>query len=167
MFWTLPYWSRIASTGQTGPQAPQSMQSSGQMMCKPLRSPVIASVGQRFTQAVQPMHVSMMRKAMNGPLYRQTVEHPIHHHAGHGDVRPHRERPDRDPAMVGETPADGGQPHGAQDERQSEDGEQRVGPEQHQIKGAERSLVVVDAGERETRDLSGEEERRGGEGGRH
>jgi len=54
----------MASTGQTGPQAPQSMQSSGQMMCNALRSPVIASVGHRFTQAVQPMQVSMMRNAM-------------------------------------------------------------------------------------------------------
>src|SRR5467141_701888 len=73
---TLPYWSRMASTGQIGPQAPQSMHRSGQMMCSPLRSPVIASVGQRFTQAVQPMQVSMMRKAIDRPLYRQWVAHP-------------------------------------------------------------------------------------------
>src|SRR6267378_6557703 len=73
---TLPYWSRMASTGQTGPQAPQSMHRSGQMMWSPLRSPVIASVGQRFTHAVQPMQVSMMRKAMDRPLYRQWAAHP-------------------------------------------------------------------------------------------
>src|SRR6266436_10078296 len=87
---TLPYWSRMASTGQTGPQAPQSMHRSGQMMCSPLRSPVIASVGQRFTHAVQPMQVSMMRKAMDRPLYRQWVQYP--RHADDPHVRPHRGR---------------------------------------------------------------------------
>jgi hypothetical protein len=30
------------------------------MVCRTLRSPEIASVGQRFVQAVQPMHVSMI-----------------------------------------------------------------------------------------------------------
>ena len=54
--------------GQTTPQAPQSMQSAGSMMCRTFRSPVMASVGQRFTQAVQPMQVSMMRKAMGVSL---------------------------------------------------------------------------------------------------
>ena len=65
---TLPYWSRIASVGQTTPHAPQSMQSAGSMMWSTFRSPVIASVGQRFTQAVHPMQVSMMRKAMDALL---------------------------------------------------------------------------------------------------
>ena len=46
------------STGQTTPQAPQSMHSSGSMMCMTLRTPVMASVGQRLVQAVQPMQVS-------------------------------------------------------------------------------------------------------------
>jgi hypothetical protein len=36
------------------------MQSAGSMTCTTLRSPVIASVGQRFVQAVQPMQVSMI-----------------------------------------------------------------------------------------------------------
>src|SRR5258708_10284451 len=61
---TLPYWSRMASTGQTGPQAPQSMHRSGTMMWRALRSPLIASVGQRLVQAVQPMQVSMIRNAI-------------------------------------------------------------------------------------------------------
>src|SRR5438876_9477648 len=85
----------MASTGQTGPQAPQSIHSSGQMMCSPLRSPVIASVGHRFTHAVQPMQVSMMRNAMGGLLYRQSVEHPIDDRSltrtpTRCDPRPHR-----------------------------------------------------------------------------
>src|ERR1700716_2746910 len=61
---TLPYWSRMASTGHTGPQAPQSMHRSGTMMWRALRSPLIASVGQRLVQAVQPMQVSMIRNAI-------------------------------------------------------------------------------------------------------
>ena len=50
----------MASGGQTTPQAPQSMQRVGSITCSSLREPVIAFVGQRFVQAVQPMHVSMM-----------------------------------------------------------------------------------------------------------
>src|SRR6266513_679231 len=107
----------MASTGHTGPQAPQSMHSSGQMMWRPLRSPVMASVGQRFTQAVQPMQVSMMRKAMNGPLYRQSVEHPIDDHAGHRDVRPDGERPHGQAPVLLKALAHGRQPHRPQDQR--------------------------------------------------
>jgi hypothetical protein len=55
-----PVSSRIASGGQTTPQAPQSMQRAGSMTWSLLRSPVIASVGHRFVQAVQPMQVSTM-----------------------------------------------------------------------------------------------------------
>src|SRR3954451_3117439 len=126
---TLPYWSRIASTGHTGPQDPQSMHRSGQMMWSALRSPVIASVGQRFTHAVQPMQVSMMRKAMDGPLYRQSVEHPIHDHAGDRDVRPHGERPDGQPPVLLEALAHGGEPDGAQDQGQRDDGQHGMGTE--------------------------------------
>src|SRR5437588_10238297 len=74
---TLPYWSRIASVGQTTPQAPQSMQSAGSMMCRTFRSPVMASVGQRFTQAVQPMQVSMMRNAMDAFDSRYSIQYTI------------------------------------------------------------------------------------------
>src|SRR3954464_2734908 len=139
----------MASVGQTTPQAPQSMQSAGSMMCSALRSPVMASVGQRFTHAVQPMQVSMMRKAMSGPLYRQSVEHPIHDHAGHRDVRPDGERPDRQAPVLLEALAHGGQPEGAQDQRKGDDGEDGVRPEQHQVEAAERPLVAMNAGEGE------------------
>ena len=57
---------RIASGGQTTPQAPQSMQRSGSIMWSWLRSPVMASVGQRLVQAVQPIHVSMMEYGKTG-----------------------------------------------------------------------------------------------------
>ena len=57
---TSPTSSRIDSGGQTTPQAPQSMHRSASMTWIVLRSPVIASVGQRLVQAVQPMQVSMM-----------------------------------------------------------------------------------------------------------
>jgi hypothetical protein len=57
---TSPNVSRIASGGQTSPHAPQSMHRVGSMTCSSLRSPVMAFVGQRFVQAVQPMHVSMI-----------------------------------------------------------------------------------------------------------
>ena len=40
-------------------------------MCSALRSPLIASVGQRFTHAVQPMHVSMIRYAIAAFLARR------------------------------------------------------------------------------------------------
>ena len=46
------YVSKIAATGHSGMQAPQSMQRSGTMTCMPLRSPKIASVGQIAAQAV-------------------------------------------------------------------------------------------------------------------
>jgi len=52
--------SRIASGGQTTPQAPQSMQRLASITCNWLRVPEIASVGQRFVHAVQPMQVSIM-----------------------------------------------------------------------------------------------------------
>ena len=52
--------SRMASGGQTAPQAPQSMQSSASMTCSSFRSPEMASTGHLFTQAVQPMQVSMI-----------------------------------------------------------------------------------------------------------
>ncbi len=57
---TSPFSSRMHSTGQTTPQAPQSMHRLGWMMWMPLRSPEMASVGQRLVQAVQPMQVSMI-----------------------------------------------------------------------------------------------------------
>ena len=53
-----PNSSAMHSTGHTTPHAPQSMHNTGSMMCIPFRTPVIASVGQRFVQAVQPIHVS-------------------------------------------------------------------------------------------------------------
>src|SRR3990172_5917846 len=59
-----PASSAMHSTGQTTPQAPQSMHSSGSMMCSSLRRPEIASVGQRLVQAVQPMQVSRILYAM-------------------------------------------------------------------------------------------------------
>jgi hypothetical protein len=58
----------MASSGQTTPQAPQSMQSSGSMTWRSLRSPVIASVGQRFMQAVQPVQFSVMMYAMGSSV---------------------------------------------------------------------------------------------------
>jgi hypothetical protein len=50
----------MASGGQTTPQAPQSMQRFGSMTWTTFRLPVMASVGQRLVQAVQPMQVSMI-----------------------------------------------------------------------------------------------------------
>src|SRR5262245_61366178 len=55
---TLPYVSRIASSGQVTPQAPQSMHSAGSMKKAFFGSPLIACVGQRFSQAVQPVQFS-------------------------------------------------------------------------------------------------------------
>src|SRR6266446_199089 len=55
---TLPYVSRIASSGQMTPQAPQSMHSAGAMKKAFFGSPLIALVGQRFSQAVQPVQFS-------------------------------------------------------------------------------------------------------------
>jgi len=45
---TLPQVSRIASSGQMTPQAPQSMQSDGSMKKAFLGSPLMARVGHRF-----------------------------------------------------------------------------------------------------------------------
>src|ERR1700722_4456099 len=61
-----PLLSKIASSGQTTPQAPQSMQSSGSMTWRSLRSPLIASVGQRLMHAVQPVQFSVMMKGIRG-----------------------------------------------------------------------------------------------------
>src|SRR6478672_4942967 len=61
----------MASSGQTTPQAPQLMQSSGSMTWRSLRSPVMASVGQRLMHAVQPVQFSVMMKGIGGdPLGR-------------------------------------------------------------------------------------------------
>src|SRR4051812_29159624 len=54
----------MASSGQTTPQAPQLMQSSGSMTWRSLRSPVIAAVGQRRMQAVHPVQFSVMMKGI-------------------------------------------------------------------------------------------------------
>src|SRR6478672_316502 len=56
----------MASSGQTTPQAPQLMQSSGSMTWRSLRSPVMASVGQRLMHAVQPVQFSVMMKGIGG-----------------------------------------------------------------------------------------------------
>src|SRR6266853_4988941 len=64
-FVTLPKVSRIASSGQMTPQAPQSMHSPGSMKNAFFGSPLIACVGQRFSQAVQPVQFSAtMAKGM-------------------------------------------------------------------------------------------------------
>src|SRR5512137_453348 len=55
---TLPYVSRMASSGQMTPQAPQSMQRPGSMKNAFFDSPLIARVGQRFSHAVQPVQFS-------------------------------------------------------------------------------------------------------------
>src|SRR5215467_12667033 len=54
----------MALSAQTGAQAPQSMHRSGLMSCWPLRAPLIASTGHRFTQAVHPVQSSLMTKVM-------------------------------------------------------------------------------------------------------
>src|SRR5262247_3501238 len=59
-FVTLPNVSRMASSGQITPQAPQSMQSVGSMKNAFFGSPLMAAVGQRFSQAVQPVQFSAM-----------------------------------------------------------------------------------------------------------
>src|SRR5947207_13228288 len=71
---TLPQVSRIASSGQITPHAPQSMQSAGSMKNAFFGSPLIARVGQRFSQAVQPVQFSAtivkgMRDVLPGPGY--------------------------------------------------------------------------------------------------
>src|SRR5512134_940752 len=55
---TLPQVSRIASSGQMTPHAPQSMQSVGSMKKAFFGSPLIACVGQRFSHAVHPVQFS-------------------------------------------------------------------------------------------------------------
>src|SRR6185369_17955451 len=57
-FVTLPYVSRIASSGQITPHAPQSMQRDGSMKNAFFGSPLMARVGQRFSHAVQPVQFS-------------------------------------------------------------------------------------------------------------
>src|SRR5215475_187115 len=57
---TLPYVSRIASSGQITPQAPQSMQSVGSIRKAFFDSPLIARVGHRFSHAVHPVQFSAM-----------------------------------------------------------------------------------------------------------
>src|SRR3546814_8208683 len=49
------------------PHAPQSMHTSASMTWSSLRMPVMASTGHFFTQAVQPMQVSMILYAKTGP----------------------------------------------------------------------------------------------------
>src|SRR6185503_15598132 len=65
-FVTLPHVSRMASSGQMTPQAPQSMHSVGSMKNAFFGSPLIAAVGHRFSQAVQPVQFSAMM--VNGML---------------------------------------------------------------------------------------------------
>src|SRR6185369_991429 len=59
-FVTLPHVSRMASSGQITPHAPQSMHSVGSMKNAFFGSPLMAAVGQRFSQAVQPVQFSAM-----------------------------------------------------------------------------------------------------------
>src|SRR6266481_1559164 len=68
----LPQVSRMASSGQMTPQAPQSMQSAGSMKNAFFGSPLMARVGQRFSQAVQPVQFSAtIRKGMLEVSYRR------------------------------------------------------------------------------------------------
>src|SRR6266404_4690112 len=55
---TLPQVSRMASSGQMTPHAPQSMHSPGSIRKAFLGSPEMARVGQRFSHAVQPVQFS-------------------------------------------------------------------------------------------------------------
>src|SRR5262245_46560029 len=55
---TFPKVSRMASSGQITPHAPQSMQRVASIRNAFLGSPLIARVGQRFSQAVQPVQFS-------------------------------------------------------------------------------------------------------------
>src|SRR5579862_8962305 len=54
----LPKVSRMASSGQITPHAPQSTHSAASMKNAFLGSPLIALVGQRFSHAVQPVQLS-------------------------------------------------------------------------------------------------------------
>src|SRR5262249_61359377 len=65
---TLPKVSRIASSGQMTPQAPQSMHNAGSMKNASRGSPLMALVGQRFSQAVQPVEFSAT--VVDGISYR-------------------------------------------------------------------------------------------------
>src|SRR6266403_1671768 len=66
----LPKVSRIASSGQMTPQAPQSMHREGSIKYAFFGSPLIALVGQRFSQALQPVQFSaMMVKGIQVPPY--------------------------------------------------------------------------------------------------
>ena len=57
----------MASSGQMTPHAPQSMQSVASMIVRLLRIPLIALVGHRFSQAVQPVQLSAtIVKGMGG-----------------------------------------------------------------------------------------------------
>src|SRR5439155_1619244 len=60
---TLPQVSRMASSGQMTPHAPQSMQSPGSIRKAFLSSPEMARVGQRFSHAVQPVPPPSRRQA--------------------------------------------------------------------------------------------------------
>src|SRR2546422_6770772 len=64
---TLPQVSRMASSGQITPQAPQSMQSVGSMKNAFFGSPLIAPVGHRFSHAVHPVQFSAMMANGMGP----------------------------------------------------------------------------------------------------
>src|SRR5262245_18667061 len=55
---TFPYVSRIASSGQMTPQAPQSMQRVCSIRNAFFGSPLIARVGHRFSHAVHPVQFS-------------------------------------------------------------------------------------------------------------
>src|SRR5262249_21031358 len=71
-FVTFPEVSRIASSGQMTPQAPQSMQSAGSMKKAFFGSPLIARVGQRFSHAVHPVQFSAtIVKGMVEPYQRR------------------------------------------------------------------------------------------------
>src|SRR5205085_12330672 len=109
------------------------MHNSGEMMWSALRSPLIASVGQRLTQAVQPMQVSMIRYAIcascvtrpyptrqgrcgdrsqSGDPPGQVVQHDVYEDARDGHIGPDRERPNRDALVPIVRALDGGKPHG-------------------------------------------------------
>src|SRR3954471_3027460 len=52
----------MASYGQARPQAPQSMQIFGSMKYSAFLTPVIAVTGHTSSQALQPTHLSVMKK---------------------------------------------------------------------------------------------------------
>src|SRR5262245_42886954 len=67
-FVTLPYVSRIASSGQITPHAPQSMHIEASIKKAFFGSPLIARVGHRFSHAVHPVQFSAT--IVNGMLGR-------------------------------------------------------------------------------------------------